>query len=85
VAKEPDAANSPSKAARKKDSKDALDVAMSQLSDRHRAVIRLRTWDRMSFENIGRLLGTSEDGARMLYTRALAKLRELMGPGHAPE
>ncbi len=75
-------AASPSHAARKNAEHHALEAALGGLTERHRSVIRLRVWDRMSFAQIGAALGVSEDGARMLYGRALAKLRASMRSGH---
>ena len=46
--------------------------------------VHLRLWDRRSYAEIGAELGVSEDAARMLYVRAMAKLREAMRPGHDP-
>jgi RNA polymerase sigma-70 factor, ECF subfamily len=80
----PASATSPSQAAQKKDAREALDAAISGLAERHRTVIRLRIWEQLSFGQIGERLGVSEDAARMLYGRALAKLRESMRPGHDP-
>lgn len=76
--------SSPSQAAQRKAAGDALDAALAGLSARHRAVIHLRLWDRLSFVEIGARMDLSEDAARMLYGRALAKLRESMRPGHDP-
>jgi RNA polymerase sigma-70 factor (ECF subfamily) len=75
---------SPSQAAARKDSHEALDTALGSLSQRHRTVIHLRIWDQWSFAEIGARLEISEDAARMLYGRALARLRETMRPGHDP-
>ena len=75
---------SPSQAAHKKDSREALDAAIVGLMEHHRTIIRLRIWEQLSFVQIGHRLGISEDAARMLYGRALAKLRESMRPGHDP-
>jgi RNA polymerase sigma-70 factor (ECF subfamily) len=75
---------SPSQAAERKSAGEALDVALEGLSERHRTVIHLRLWDRLSFVEIGARMDLSEDAARMLYGRALAKLRESMRPGHDP-
>ncbi len=75
---------SPSQAAQKIAAREALDRALSRISERHRAVIRLRIWDQLSFAQIGAKLDVSEDAARMLYGRALAKLRESMRPGDDP-
>ncbi len=79
-----DAGTSPSQAAQKNASRQALDAAIGQLSERHRAVVRLRVWDQLAFTEIGDHLGISEDAARMLYGRAIARLREAMRPGHDP-
>jgi RNA polymerase sigma-70 factor, ECF subfamily len=76
--------SSPSQAAQKKDAGEALDAAIDGLMERHRTIIRLRIWEQLSFGQIGERLGVSEDGARMLYGRAIAKLRESMRPGHDP-
>jgi RNA polymerase sigma-70 factor, ECF subfamily len=75
---------SPSQAAQKHAAREALDAALLRMSERHRTVIHLRIWDQMSFVQIGTKLDLSEDAARMLYGRALAKLRESMRPGHDP-
>jgi RNA polymerase sigma-70 factor (ECF subfamily) len=75
---------SPSQAAQKNASREALGSALGGLSERHRMVIHLRIWDQCSFAQIGTRLSISEDAARMLFVRALAKLRESMRPGHDP-
>jgi RNA polymerase sigma-70 factor (ECF subfamily) len=80
----PASTSSPSQAAQRKSAGEALDAALEALSERHRAVIHLRLWDRLSFVEIGARMDLSEDAARMLYGRALAKLRECMRPGHDP-
>jgi len=79
-----DAGTSPSQAAQKNASHQALDAALGQLSERHRTVVHLRVWDRLAFAEIGEHLGISEDAARMLYGRAIARLRESVRPGHDP-
>jgi RNA polymerase sigma factor (sigma-70 family) len=75
---------SPSQAAQRNASREALGAALGGLSERYRTVIHLRIWDQCSFAQIGTRLGISEDAARMLFVRALAKLRESMRPGHDP-
>jgi RNA polymerase sigma-70 factor (ECF subfamily) len=80
----PGTTTSPSQFAQKNAAREELDAALGGLSERHRTVVRLRIWDQMSFAQIGTKLDVSEDAARMLYGRALAKLRESMGPGHDP-
>ena len=74
----------PARPLRQNASREALDAALGGLSERHRTVIHLRIWDQLSFAQIGAKLGISEDAARMLYGRAIAKLRESMRPGHDP-
>jgi RNA polymerase sigma factor (sigma-70 family) len=80
----PGTTTSPSQAAQRNASREALGVALGGLPERYRRTIHLRIWDRCSFAEIGTTLGISEDAARMLFARALAKLRESMRPGHDP-
>jgi len=51
-----------------------LERALEQLSDAHREVILLRTFEELSFRDIGQRLGKSEDACRMQLARALAAL-----------
>jgi RNA polymerase sigma-70 factor (ECF subfamily) len=67
------------------DDNEAVEAALERLSSRQREVIHLRIWDQWSFAQIGGRLDISEDAARMLYGRALGRLRELMRAGHDPE
>jgi len=53
----------------------ALLAQVGQLPDRQRDAISLRH-SGLSFDEVGRLLGCSEDAAKMLYHRALKALRE---------
>jgi RNA polymerase sigma factor (sigma-70 family) len=55
-----------------------LDDAMEQLEDEDRLAILLRFFRRESLKEIGRVLGTSEDAARMRINRALERLRNLL-------
>ncbi len=79
-----DGGASPSQEAQRNASREAIDLALERLSERHRMIVRLRIWDRCSFAEIGRQMAISEDAARMLYGRAIARLRETVGPGHDP-
>ncbi len=54
---------------------EALRTALQRLTDEYRQIIRLRNWDELSFTEIGRRLDRSEDSARKLWTRAIAKLQ----------
>jgi RNA polymerase sigma-70 factor, ECF subfamily len=75
---------SPSAAAHRADASAALDTALGQLPDHHRAAIQLRLWNRLSFRKVGERLGISEDAARMLYGRAIVRLRQAMSAGYDP-
>jgi RNA polymerase sigma-70 factor, ECF subfamily len=81
----PGTTTSPSQAAQRNASHEALATALGELPERYRTVIYLRIWDQCSFAQIGTRMTISEDAARMLFARALAKLRESMRSGHDPE
>jgi len=51
-----------------------VEAALDTLSDRHREIILLRMFQEMSFPEIARALGKSEDASRMLYARAMTAL-----------
>lgn len=51
-----------------------LETAMDALADAHREIILLRSFQELSFADIGRRLGKSEDACRMLMTRAMTAL-----------
>jgi RNA polymerase sigma-70 factor, ECF subfamily len=53
----------------------ALLVQVAQLPERHRDAISLRH-SGLSFDEVGKLMGCSEDAAKMLYHRALKALKE---------
>src|SRR5947208_4482916 len=55
-----------------------LDAAMDHLSEKDRAAIVLRFFDKKDFRAIGDALGTTDDSAQKRVTRALAKLRGLL-------
>jgi RNA polymerase sigma-70 factor (ECF subfamily) len=48
--------------------------ALDQLSPHHREVIRLRNWELLGFDEIGRRMGRSAGAARALWMRALEQL-----------
>jgi RNA polymerase sigma-70 factor (ECF subfamily) len=75
----------PSAVAQRADCQKAIDAALRELPEHYRAAIRLRLWDQLSFAEIGDRLALSEDCARKLYGRAVARLREAMGPRHDPQ
>jgi RNA polymerase sigma-70 factor, ECF subfamily len=51
-----------------------LEAALDMLSADHREVILLRKFEELSFAEIGRRLGKSEDACRMLLARAMTAL-----------
>jgi RNA polymerase sigma-70 factor, ECF subfamily len=51
-----------------------LEAALESLPPAHRDVILLRTFEELSFAEIGRRLGKSEDACRMLLARAMTAL-----------
>jgi len=51
-----------------------LERWLEDLDERHREVIILRSFQELSFKEIGARLGKSEDASRMLYARAMAAL-----------
>ena len=59
-------------------SEEALGIAaaLGKLSAVHQQVLRLRYWEDLKFEVIGRQLGPSGDAARKLWYRAIERLGE---------
>ena len=51
-----------------------LETAIESLSPAHREIILLRTFQELSFAEIGRRLNKTEDACRMLMTRAMTAL-----------
>jgi RNA polymerase sigma-70 factor, ECF subfamily len=51
-----------------------IHAALEEISEPHRQVILLRAFEELSFPEIAARLGTSEDGSRMLYARAMTAL-----------
>ena len=59
-----------------------LEAALDDLSPEHREVILLRKFEELSFAEIGRRMGKTEDACRMLLARAMTALT-LQLPGTA--
>lgn len=53
-----------------------LEKCLSQLSESHQKVLRMRNWQEMSFEKIGNAIECSPDAARKLWFRAFQKLQQ---------
>ncbi len=63
---------------------DAIDAraatdALASLPDQQREVVVARLWGKLSFEQIGRLIGTSDSTAHRRYQSALSSLRKKLG------
>jgi RNA polymerase sigma factor (sigma-70 family) len=56
----------------------ALDRALGQLPPHYREVIRLRTEEKKSFDEVARLTGRTPDAARMAWGRAVRRLQSLL-------
>ena len=52
--------------------------ALDRIDERDAAIVRLRHFDQMTFEQIGRRMGMPESSAKAAYHRALARLRTLL-------
>jgi len=63
--------------------RERVENAMSKLSEDHRAVLRLRVWERLKWEEIGQKLNRSADASRQLFVRALDSVRGDLGD-HGP-
>ncbi len=57
---------------------EALDGALRRLPDHYRVVVVLHQWDNLSFAEIGRHVGRSEEAVRKLWVRAIAQLHILL-------
>ena len=69
---------SPSMAAQRRDTGVVLAAALAELSDDQREVIFLRHVEDLSWAEIATRMNRSQDAARMLWTRALKRLRPLI-------
>ncbi len=54
----------------------ALREALERIPAEYQQVIQLRSWKRLSFAEIGRLMDRSHDAARKLWSRAIERLQD---------
>jgi DNA-directed RNA polymerase specialized sigma24 family protein len=62
----------------------ALMAAPGRIPDDSRRVIVWHQSDQLTFEEIGRRLDRSAEAARNLWTRALIRITDELGPAHDP-
>jgi RNA polymerase sigma factor (sigma-70 family) len=55
---------------------EVIERALSRLPALHVQVIRMRIEENLSFEEIGRRMGRSEEAARQIWRRAVAEVRQ---------
>lgn len=60
--------------------RDELSVALSDLPEEQRAVVHLKLWEGLTFEQIAEALGISPNTAASRYRYGLDKLRERLRP-----
>lgn len=53
-----------------------LNNAMAALSEEYQTVLRLRNWDELSFPEIGAQMDRTDEAARKLWARAIARLQQ---------
>jgi RNA polymerase sigma-70 factor (ECF subfamily) len=71
---------SPSEEAMAQERAQALQWALEQLPEEYRRVITLRHYEQLPFEEIGKRMERSPEAARKLWSRAIERLRQELGP-----
>jgi RNA polymerase sigma-70 factor (ECF subfamily) len=61
-----------------------LRAAIQELPPKQRMVVELRAFEELSFKEIGEIVDSSEDSAKVNYHHALKRLRVLMQEGENP-
>jgi RNA polymerase sigma-70 factor (ECF subfamily) len=62
----------------------ALMAALARMPEDYRRVILWYQFDQLTFEEVGRRLNRSGEAARKIWSRALNRLTEELGPAHDP-
>ena len=70
----PTGGNSPDRSAIRREDAALLTVVLAQVPGDYQTVLRLRYWEGLSFPEIASRIGRSEEAARKLWYRALARL-----------
>jgi RNA polymerase sigma-70 factor (ECF subfamily) len=74
----------PSAHAARREQSAALMAALERMPEDYRRVVVWYQYDRLTFEEIGLRLGRTAEAARKLWSRALVRLTEELGPSHDP-
>jgi RNA polymerase sigma-70 factor, ECF subfamily len=74
----------PSAHAARQEQSTALMAALERLPENYRRVVVWYQYERLTFDEIGRRLDRSAEAARKLWSRALVRLTEELGPAHDP-
>lgn len=69
----------PGRAASASEEVERLKAAIAGLNEEYRTVLTLRTWERLSFAEVGQRMNRSADAARMLWSRAVKHLSDELG------
>lgn len=56
-----------------------IELCLVELGRKHAAILRMRYFRDLTFKDMARALGTSEDAAGQMHGRVLARVRELLG------
>jgi RNA polymerase sigma-70 factor (ECF subfamily) len=75
---------SPSSQAGARERDQRLEQALARLPESQRQVIRLRNYERLSFEAAGARMGRSAEAARKLWGRAIDQLQRILDPADEP-
>jgi RNA polymerase sigma-70 factor (ECF subfamily) len=70
--------SSPSAQAQRREASAILANTLVQLPEEHREVLVLRNYDGLSFEEVARHMGRTPGAVRLLWVRALDRLRRLL-------
>src|SRR5262249_2559194 len=73
-----DEAPSPGSELVTREGSDALRRALGRLPEDYRQAGEWHSYERLTFEEIGRRLGRSEEAARKLWARAIERLQEIL-------
>src|SRR5262249_11691428 len=73
---------SPSSRAMAREADEDLRRALAKLPDDYRQAVRLRQWENLPFDEIGRRMGRSAEAARQLWRRAVERLAEFLEQPH---